>query len=145
MTSISLYVKFYLTIKRTHKYKEKGMIKMTEETDESRLDFGIIGERIKQKRREKGITQEILAEKMDLSIAYLSRVERGEANINLKRLVQISELLDINVSELITGTTTGTEIYLDREMKNVLSGCTPEKQKLIYNIAKIIAGIDFKK
>ncbi len=118
---------------------------MTEETDESRLDFGIIGERIKQKRREKGITQEMLAEKMDLSIAYLSRVERGEANINLKRLVQISELLDINVSELITGTTTGTEIYLDREMKNVLSGCTPEKQKLIYNIAKIIAGIDFKK
>lgn len=113
--------------------------------DESKIDFGIIGERIKQKRKEKGITQEQLAETMDVSIAYLSRVERGETNVNLKRIVQISEILEINVSELITGTNPKTEIYLDKEMKNVLASCPPEKQKLIYNIAKIIAGIDFKK
>lgn len=113
--------------------------------EESKIDFGIIGERIKCKRQEKGITQEQLAEKMDLSVAYLSRVERGKSSINLKRLVEMSELLGINVSELITGTNPKTEIYLDKEMKNVLEKCTPEKQRLIYHIAKIIAGIDFKK
>ena len=112
---------------------------------ESNIDFSIIGERIKRKRQEKGITQERLAEKMDISITYLSRIERGTSNINLKRLVQISELLDTTVSELITGANTKTEIYLDKEMKNVLEKCTPEKQRLIYHIAKIIAGIDFKK
>lgn len=57
------------------------------------LDYNIIGERIKLARTKKKLTQENLAEKLDVSVAYLSRIECGDAFINLKRLNQICEIL----------------------------------------------------
>ena len=33
--------------------------------------------------------------------------------------------------------------YLDKELYNILINCTPDKQKLIYNIAKIVSGSNF--
>lgn len=59
------------------------------------LDYTIIGERLKKARLEKNLTQEQLAEQIDVSIAFLSRVERGSSHINLKRLTQICNILGI--------------------------------------------------
>lgn len=57
------------------------------------LDYSIIGERIKLARTKKKLTQEKLAEKIEVSVPYLSRVECGDSHINLKRLNQICEIL----------------------------------------------------
>ena len=57
------------------------------------IDYNIMGERIKKARLEKQLTQENIAEKLDVSVPYLSRVECGDASINLKRLNQICEIL----------------------------------------------------
>lgn len=46
------------------------------------LDYHIIGERLKKARVEKNMTQEKLAEQLDVSIAFLSRIERGSSHIN---------------------------------------------------------------
>ena len=53
------------------------------------LDYNIIGERLKQARINKKFTQEKLAEQLDVSVAFLSRIERGSSFINLKRLMHI--------------------------------------------------------
>ena len=45
------------------------------------LDYNVIGTRIKQARLAKNLTQEDLAEKIDVSVAFLSRVERGNSKI----------------------------------------------------------------
>lgn len=57
------------------------------------LDYKIIGNRIKIARIKKHLTQENLAEQLDVSIAFLSRVERGTIEVSLKRLSQLCELL----------------------------------------------------
>ena len=49
------------------------------------LDYSIIGERLKSARLAKNLTQEQLAEKLDVSVAFLSRAERGNVKINLSR------------------------------------------------------------
>ena len=51
------------------------------------LDYSIIGSRIRKARQNKQITQEQLAEKLDVSVAFISRIERGTSHINLKRLL----------------------------------------------------------
>ena len=53
------------------------------------LNYSIIGVRLKQARINKKITQEELAEKLDVSVTYISRIERGSTAINLKRLFAI--------------------------------------------------------
>ena len=97
-----------------------------------------MGERIKKARLEKQLTQENIAEKLDVSVAFLSRVERGSSHINLKRVNQLSKILDVSESYLLAGTSQDSKDYLNEDFKNLLDKCTPEQQKLIYNIAKTI-------
>ena len=52
-------------------------------------------------------------------------------------------MLDTSIETLITGTIPSAEKYLDKDLYNILLNCTPAKQRLIYNIAKIVAGSDF--
>lgn len=67
------------------------------------LDYYVIGSRIKRARIKKNLTQEELSERLDISVAFYSRVERGVSHINLKRLYQICEILDVTVSEILEG------------------------------------------
>lgn len=103
------------------------------------LDYNIIGSRIKQARLAKNYTQEDLAEKIDISVAFLSRVERGNSHINLKRLDQICNLLDVSEAYILNGASNNSQNYLDKEFSELLKKCSPEKQKMIYNVAKTIA------
>lgn len=106
------------------------------------IDYSLIGERLKRARQAKDLTQENLAEKMDVSVAFLSRIERGTSHINLNRLTEICSLLDVSEGYILSGVTSNSKNYLNSDFKNLLSKCSSEKQKLIYNIAKIIAESD---
>ena len=53
------------------------------------LDYNAIGLRIRDIRLNKNLTQEEIATKMGVSIAFLSRVERGHTRINLVRLSEL--------------------------------------------------------
>ena len=115
--------------------KNRKVIKMA-------LDYTVIGQRIKQARLAKNLTQEDLAEKIDISVAFLSRVERGNSHINLKRLNQLCGLLDVTEGYLLNGASSNSKEYLDREFADLIKNCSPAKQKLIYNVAKTIADTD---
>ena len=102
------------------------------------LDYTIIGERLKKARIDSNSTQEKLAEKLDVSIAFLSRIERGSSHISLKRLSQICDILGITEGSILNGSSNNSNTYLSSEFDNILKNTTPEKQKLIYKIAKVI-------
>lgn len=103
------------------------------------IDYNIIGERLKKARLAKGLTQEILAESLNISIAYLSRIETGTTKLNLKRLSEICKLLDVSESEILSGVSDSSNNYLSDDFNNLLKNCSPEKQRLIYKIANIIS------
>ena len=106
------------------------------------IDYSVIGSRIKQAILAKNMTQEDLADKIDISVAFLSRVERGNSHINLKRLNQLCDLLDVSEGYLLNGASSSSENYLDKEFTDLIKSVSPEKQKLIYNVAKTIAETD---
>ena len=101
---------------------------------EANIDYKLIGERIKEARRKAGLSQEKLAEMIDVTTVYVSKIERG-GQINLKRLSPIEKILN--------GTTMENENYLNKEFQELLDKCSKDKQRLIYNIAKIVSGIKF--
>ena len=102
------------------------------------LDYTVIGERLKKARLAKQMTQEDLAEKLDVSVAFLSRVERGNSHINLKRLNEICSILDVTEGYILNGAASNSASYLNEEFSSLLKNCPPEKQKLIYQVAKTI-------
>lgn len=103
------------------------------------LDYTVIGQRIRQARLAKNYTQDELSEKLDVSIAFLSRVERGSSHINLKRLHQLCNLLDVSEGYILNGASSDSENYLTQEFNDLIKSCTADKQRLIYKVAKIIA------
>jgi transcriptional regulator with XRE-family HTH domain len=60
----------------------------------------LLGKKIRKTRREKGFSQETLAYEAELDRAYVGKIERGEKNITIAKLLQISDALDIPLYEL---------------------------------------------
>jgi transcriptional regulator with XRE-family HTH domain len=59
-----------------------------------------VGERIRTLRKEKGYTQEALAEKSGIYITYVSDIERGERNISLDTLEKMIIALEVSPIEV---------------------------------------------
>jgi transcriptional regulator with XRE-family HTH domain len=54
----------------------------------------LVGKRLRQMRKEKGLTQLSLSERAEMVDTYLAGVERGERNISLESLEKIVTALD---------------------------------------------------
>lgn len=62
-----------------------------------------IGRFISEKRKEKKLTQEQLAEKLGVSINAVSKWERGLCLMDMSLLKPLSEILDVNINEILSG------------------------------------------
>lgn len=76
-----------------------------------------IGARIASLRKARRMTQEQLAAKMEISIPYLSSIERGRENPTLNTLINLSRRLDLDLSELFSN----IEIEDPSQRKAILS------------------------
>ena len=98
---------------------------------EANIDYKLIGERIKEARKKAGLSQEKLAEMIDVTTVYVSKIS------------QMSIALNVPIEKILNGTTMENENYLNKEFQELLDKCSKDKQRLIYNIAKIVSGIKF--
>lgn len=62
-----------------------------------------IGLRIAQRRKELNLTQERVADLMDVSVQMVSNLERGVKAIKIDNLIKISEILGISTDYILTG------------------------------------------
>jgi transcriptional regulator with XRE-family HTH domain len=63
----------------------------------------LLGNRIRQRRKELGWTQEELADNAGIDRSYIGGVERGQRNLTFTVLCQIASALKIDVAFLATG------------------------------------------
>ena len=62
-----------------------------------------LGNRIKELRKDKGLSQQQLATEADLDRSYISAVENGKQNVSFATIKGISDALGIGLSDLISG------------------------------------------
>lgn len=60
------------------------------------------GDRVRELRKAKGLSQEALALACDLDRTYIGGVERGERNISLINIHSIAQALAVPTGELLT-------------------------------------------
>jgi transcriptional regulator with XRE-family HTH domain len=63
----------------------------------------LLGESVRDTRKEAGFSQEKLAEKADLSTVFISRIERGVESPSVDNLLKIAKALSVRVSDLVAG------------------------------------------
>jgi transcriptional regulator with XRE-family HTH domain len=61
-----------------------------------------VGRRIGEVRASRGVTQEQLAEQLDVTVGYVQQVETGRKNLSLKSLATFADALGATVPEFFT-------------------------------------------
>ena len=98
------------------------------------VDYKEIGKRIRQKRKEKKLTQEALAEKLDITVGYVSQIERGVTKISLERLAEIGAVLDTELSSFLNGTVQKQNSYLQTELAEKIEKLGQKDRQLLSEI-----------
>ena len=60
-------------------------------------------EKLQELRRQKGLTQEELADRLDISLTAYRDLEKGNTNIVNSNVIRLAELLDTTAEELVLG------------------------------------------
>ena len=65
------------------------------------VDFSIIGKHVRTYRRERQMTQEVLAERAGISKQFLSRLELGKGIPSVETLLSLCEALELTPNDLL--------------------------------------------
>jgi len=94
----------------------------------------MIGARIKKIRTGKGITQEQLAEKININPKYLSSIERGKENPTLDILIKIARSLDVNLDDIFKLVQIEDPAKRKDLIKSLLNEADSEQLKLAFKV-----------
>ena len=94
----------------------------------------LIGDRIREARKRKGLTQEQLAEKADISVTFLGEIERNKKLPGLNIFTNIVIALDTSADYILRDILPSGQHYVDEEMVRRLSKLSPKHRKVISEI-----------
>jgi len=100
----------------------------------------LIGLRIKELRKRRGLSQEEIAEKAETSPNYVSRMERGTENPTLDMLIKLSEALEVDMWEVFDFKHQETPKALREMVKKFANEIDNEEQLMIaVRVLRLIA------
>lgn len=101
-----------------------------------------LGEEISRRRREQKLTQEDLAELSDLSVNFISRLERTkDQNISIQKLDSIAQALNTNTPDIINNAYSVKNVKSVKHINNMpifIQKVTNELRKLPHDKAERI-------
>lgn len=101
------------------------------------IDYTALGKRIKNKRIEKGFTQEQLGELCELSAAHIGHIERGTRILSVEVLFRISQALDTSIDWLVFDSVENKHML--NEINSVLKDTDKTKVNTFLNTVRILA------
>ena len=100
----------------------------------------ILGQRIRNYRTAKNLSQEKLAELSGCHPTYIGQIERGEKNATIESIEKISSALNVSLSKLfeLLGYEETTSKNIPLECYELLSSKSKDEQERIYRIIQEI-------
>lgn len=89
------------------------------------MDYYAIGQRIRKYRKAKGLSQEQLAEIVDISTTHMSHIETGNTKLSLQVFADLAEALQVSVDSLLYDVNSNSKQQAYQEITDILDQCTP--------------------
>lgn len=99
------------------------------------MDYYKIGQRIRKIRKAHGLSQEELAEKINISTTHMSHIETGNTKLSLPVFVDIAAALEVRMDDLME-TPMATSSAAMEEIAQVMERCTAGEAKVIAEIVQ---------
>lgn len=100
------------------------------------MDYSLLGARIRNCRKGRGMSQARLAELLDVSVNYVGQIELAERHVGLDLLENISIVLDISILSLLYEVNTG--VLLAEEINLILRKCTTAELFVISDVVRAL-------
>lgn len=100
------------------------------------IDYKAIGQRIKIARIKKGITQEAVADIIDVTPSHMSNIETGKTKVSLPTLIAIANSLSVSVDTLLCDNVLTSKVIFEGEAKDVLKDCDEYEVRLLVDLLK---------
>lgn len=97
-----------------------------------------IGAKIKNLRKNKGFTQEILAEKSELSTRQIVKIENGQSTPTIQTLRSITKALEVSFNELFDNDSYDSIDIVRSKSHKLLDNLNEDNLRLFYRILKSI-------
>lgn len=91
------------------------------------MDYVLLGQKIRAARLAAGLSQEQLAEMVDLTSQHISHTEVASTKISLPALVKIANALNTSVDKLLSDSIHDSKPHLMDDVKTVFSDCDPDE------------------
>lgn len=100
------------------------------------MDYKSLGDRIRIARTKLKMTQQHLADTIDMSANYLGKIERADRILSLETLVKIANALGTNIDYLLSDSVNVNSESLITEIYSFLVRMSEKEQAHILNIVK---------
>ena len=107
------------------------------------MDQEKIGKFILEMRKQKGLTQKELAEKVGISDKTISKWECGNSMPDISYLEALCNSLEISVNELLSGQCLSEESYSEKAEENIMALMKENENNKKEGVGRSIAGILF--
>ena len=103
-----------------------------------KTDYVLIGERIKFWRQQRSLTQERLAEMVELSPGFISLIETGKKRASLETLLSICRALNITLNDLLVRNQIIQDTDYNTEFLELTVKLKEHERHLVFEITKAV-------
>lgn len=100
------------------------------------IDYYGIGQRIKRIRKARGLSQEQLAEQVDISTTHMSHIENANTKLSLAVFVGIAEALEVSADTLLYDSSKASVEYAINAVNAIMASCDPRQACIIAEIVR---------
>ena len=98
------------------------------------VDYRLIGSRLKQERERQRKTQETVAEKVNITTVYLSKIENGKVHPTLDTLSAICTALNCDLGKILSDVSSESDLYQNEQIVKVFNSCSPEVKPIALSL-----------
>ncbi len=100
------------------------------------VDGKAMGKRIKAARQKADLTQEKLAEMIDVSVVHISNMESGTGSPSLNTFVNIANALNVSSDELLCDSVACCKPVFQKELSETTEDCDEYEVRVLTHIVK---------
>lgn len=105
---------------------------------EPTINYGRLGKRISELRKQRKLSQSQLAELANVTDSYISHIETGRKKASLESLVKIAAALDVTLDRILLGNQPNDLKNYLPELESLMESCTPYERAVIYDMVKSV-------
>lgn len=100
------------------------------------MNYQDIGKRIRSRRKALGLSQERLAELVEISITHMSHIETGSTKLSLPVLIKLANALSCSTDELLSDSLMRCEPVLNQEIAALIKDCNSIELRILVDVLK---------